>query len=69
MPLGFHFDFAKHWHFLRPQITWCILGAWLSIAAARRWRRPIDALDRLGRWLGAGWLALMLWSGVVGVLV
>lgn len=69
MPLGFYFDFTKYWYFLRPQITWCILGAWLSVAAARRWRRPIDALDRLGRWLGAGWLALMLWSGVVGVLL
>ena len=62
------FSLYTAWYELRRQITWAILGAWLVLAATGRWRRPIDAADRLGRVLGLGWLVLLLWQGVVFVI-
>jgi hypothetical protein len=66
---GLFSSFLVRWEgLLNPQIPWMILGAWGTLAATGRWRRPVDAGDRLGRWLGAGWLVIALCQGVLHVI-
>ena len=37
-----------------------VAGAWLTLVVGRRWRPDSGLIDRLGRMLGAGWIALLL---------
>jgi hypothetical protein len=67
-PLGMFVGFYDVWNLLRPQVTWMLLGAWGTLYATGRWRRPVDGADRLGRWLGAGWLMLILGQAAIFVI-
>jgi hypothetical protein len=67
-PLGLFVDFHHIWSWLRPQVTWMLLGAWGTLYATGRWRRPVDGADRLGRWLGVGWLMLILGQAAIFVI-
>jgi hypothetical protein len=60
--------FYSLWQNWRPVITWAVLGAWSGLIVAGRWGRPVDMADRLGRWLGYGWLALIAVQGAVYVI-
>lgn len=67
-PLGFYLGSYAFWTQLRPHVTWLILGAWITLFAAGRWRRPVDGADHMGRWLGAGWLVLGLGQAAIYVI-
>ncbi len=67
-PLGVYLGLYAFLTQLRPQVTWLILGAWTTLFATGRWRRPVDGADRLGRWLGAGWLILGLGQAAIYVI-
>ncbi len=60
--------FYSLWQHWRPAISWAVLGAWSGLIVAGRWRRPVDMADRLGRWLGWGWIALIAMQGAVYVI-
>ena len=58
-----------HWlqHFLAHglfvYVGVAVAVAWVSLLVSGRWRRPADALDRLGRVVGATWLIIgFAWS-------
>ena len=46
-------DFRPH-----PTVAGLILGAWAILAVSRRWEAEAGWIDRLGRLVGAAWLAL-----------
>jgi hypothetical protein len=69
LPCGIFVDFYSFWIRARPRITWTILGAWITLVATGRRRRPIDAADRLGLWIGGGWIVLGVWQGVIYIIV
>ena len=41
-----------------------VLGAWVVLAAARSWASEPNWIDRAGRVVGVGWLALYFWTWV-----
>ena len=43
---------------LSAVVGMAVLVAWIAMAATRRWRTEPSWIDRLGRFLGAGWIAL-----------
>lgn len=61
-------NFYGLWYEVSPRVSWGVLGAWAALVARGAWRGPVDVIDRLGRWLGACWLALGAWQGVIYVL-
>ena len=46
-----------------------VLGAWVVLAAAGRWVPRPDWPDRLGRWVGWGWVGCTLWRNVVWLIL
>jgi len=62
-------DFYSTWRDGRPLVSWMIVGAWSTLLATGRWRRPVDTADRLGRWLGVGWLVLIIGQAAIFVIV
>jgi hypothetical protein len=69
LPCGVFVDFDSFWTRARPRITWTILGAWIALVATGRWRRRVDAADRLGLWIGGGWIVLGFWQAVIYIIV
>jgi hypothetical protein len=67
-PLGVFVDFYSIWEQLRPRVPWMLFAAWGTLYATGRWRLPVDGTDRLGRWLGVGWLMLILGQAAVFVI-
>lgn len=65
---GVSVNLYSFWGLLRPPISSFILGAWLTLAATRRWRPSTDVLDRWGRVLGWAWLMLIGWTGFIYIL-
>jgi hypothetical protein len=61
-------DFYATWSDTRGPLTWMILGAWCTLFATGRWRRSLDAADRMGRWLAAGWFILILGQAAIFVI-
>ena len=37
-----------------------VAGAWVALALGRRWRPEASSIDRLGRFLGAFWILLIV---------
>lgn len=66
--LGFFFNLYEFWRSVRHEVTWMILGAWCALAATGRWRHPVDAVDRLGRWLAVGWFILIAGQAAIFVI-
>lgn len=66
--------FHRFWVFLiqyENLVTWMVFGAWVALAIGGRWRGPADWRERLGRWWGWTWLALvviyrLLWPSAFG---
>jgi hypothetical protein len=57
-------------YYLEP-VAFCVSGAWLTLAIARRWRPQPTWTDRLGRLVGLLWVTAGAWNmlgGLVGRL-
>jgi hypothetical protein len=46
-------------------VFWGIVPAWIYLALTGHWRRPLDPLEKLGRWIGWGWIGIVAlnWMG------
>jgi hypothetical protein len=60
--------FFSLWDLAEFGVRWMIAGAWMVLVATGRWRAPVSWEDRLGRWLGWGWMVLavcdwLFWTG------
>jgi hypothetical protein len=53
------------WANLAIGIGQAVLALWLVLGLAERGRRPIDVWDWLGRALGLGWIACLVWFGLL----
>jgi hypothetical protein len=49
-------------------IGYGVAGTWIALAAKRRWRPEPGLIDRLGRLVGAGWIAMVI-GGMILPLV
>ncbi len=66
---GLFLEMSGVWYRLQPMCSWSILGVWLVLAISGGWGRPVDRADRLGRWIGWAWIALLPWEILVNALV
>jgi hypothetical protein len=49
-------------------VPWAIVPAWIYLALTGHWRRPLDPLDRLGRWLGWAWVGVIAANWMVELI-
>lgn len=60
-------DAVGFWMMASYFIPFAVLGAWVTLAAAGRWRRPAPGgVERLGWLIGWAWLAI---TGMLGAVV
>lgn len=52
--------FEQSWTIAQHWTPWVVLGSWLALALARRWRPERSWIDRAGRVLGFYWIFLLL---------